>query len=380
MNKVRILHVINSLCVGGIEQTVVNICNNLDKDKYEIHLLVLTETHLDLLERINKNVNVHICHLRHHKHAVIDIAYLFLSIRKLKEILKQISPDIIHTHVYQYNIFPFLVTMYWSGLKFKHVHTIHTSGLHYAGKTLGHRIKLHVEKKCYHTFSTKLICVSKEVWRKTFKAWGNSCGEMDIIENGVDMTLFDKNKYPLKNDDKFVISYVARLVDGKNHTTLLKAFKLLNNKYGNIYLWLIGDGNLKDELEAYTKENKLENNVCFLGNINNVPYMLSQASIAAFPSEYEGFSVAMVEMMAMGLPVVCSRIQCFKDLLGEDGALYFSVHDSEELAKQIEKLYLSKALLEKYIDNSLRISSRYSIENMVQKHDYKYTNIVNNEL
>lgn len=376
MNKIKILHVINTLCVGGIEQTVVNICNNLDKNKYEVTLWVLTETHQELLSRLNNDVNVLIFPLNKHRRVAIDIAYLFLSFGKLRRKLLELAPDIIHTHMYQYNVFPFFVVMIASHLKFQHFHTIHTSGLHYIGKTILHCVKLYVEKMCYRFFSTHLICVSKEVKRSVIKCWSNSCGEFRVIENGIDMKQFDRNLFSQKTDDIFIVSYVARLVKGKNHFTLLQAINLLKKKYVNICLWLIGDGDLRDELREYVIANKIEDSVRFWGNVENVPSVLAQSVIAAFPSEYEGFSVAMIEMMSMGLPVVCSDIQCFKDLLGDDGALYFPVHDAEKLAKQIEKLYLDKNLLEQYVMMSINLSSEYSMENMVMKYEKCYNDII----
>lgn len=373
MNKIKILQVVNSLCVGGIEQTVVNLCNNLDKNKYEVTLWVLTETHQDLLSRLSKEVNVYIQPLQQHHKVIIDIMCLFFSLSKLRKQLIYLSPDIIHTHIYQYNIFPFLVAMATSHLKFQHFHTIHTVGLHYVGGSVKYRIKLWIEKMCYRFLSTHLICVSKEVRRIVLNTWGNSCGEIQVVENGVNMSLFDRSQYPQKTEDMFIISYVARLVEGKNHITLLRAFCLLHKKYPNMYLWLIGDGNLRKELQNYAIAKDIVHHIRFYGNVENVPYILSQSSIAAFPSEYEGFSVSMIEMMAMGLPVVCSDIQSFIDVLGSDGALFFSVHDSEDLAKQIEKLYLNKELLKHYAERSVKLSVEYSVENMALKYDKNYT-------
>ena len=60
-------------------------------------------------------------------------------------------------------------------------------------------------------------------------------------------------------------------------------------------------------------------------------------------------------------------------MLGSDGALFFSVHDSEELAKQIEKLYLNKELLKYYAHRSVKLSVEYSVENMALKYDKNYT-------
>lgn len=373
-SKVRVLYVVRSLCVGGIENSVVSLCNNLSREKYTVGILVLTNNHLELLNKIKKDVNIHIIPLKQYNNMIVNILFLLFNFPHIVKVLQLYSPGIIHTHIYQYNIFPIFLGMLFFKRKIYHFHTIHTTGLHYANNSIGSFIKLKIEDICYRIMSTNLICVSKEIERNVRSFFNHIKYNIRIIENGVDLKRFTPSLYD-KNRQKFILVYVSRLVDGKNHITLLKSFANLSLKYKNIELWFIGDGDLKNQLIQYTQKCKIKDKVCFFGNIDNIPEILSQCNLAVFPSEYEGFSVALIEMMAMGLPVICSDIQNFKDLFGDSGALFFSVHNDLQLSTQIEKLYLDNKLLEFYANCSKQISQKYSIIEIVNKIDLYYQSV-----
>lgn len=373
-SKVRVLYVVRSLCVGGIENSVVSLCNNLSREKYTVGILVLTNDHLELFNKIKDDVNIHILPLKQYDNMIINILFLLFNFFRILKVLLLYSPGIIHTHIYQYNIFPIFLGMLFFKRKIHHFHTIHTTGLHYTDNSIGSFIKLKIEDFCYRVMSTNLICVSKEIERNARSFFNHTKCDIRIIENGIDLKRFNPSLYN-KNRQKFMLVYVSRLVDGKNHMTLLKSFANLSLKYKNIELWLVGDGDLKDQLIQYTRKCKIKDKVCFWGNIDYIPEILSQCNLGVFPSEYEGFSIALIEMMAMGLPVICSDIQNFKDLLGDSGALFFSVHDDLQLSTQIEKLYLDNKLLEFYANCSMQISRKYSIIEIVNKIDLYYQSV-----
>lgn len=371
MSKIRILHVLNSLCVGGIESSVVSLCNNLDRSKYEVGLLILTDDYFELSQKIRSDVEIIVIPLKQRNSIILNILCLFFYLPNLVKRINEFVPNIVHTHIYQYNILPVLVAMFCSRLRFCHFHTIHTTGLHYIGPSMQKSIKLCVEKYCYKKNMSFLVCVSKEVARNSSTFFGESCSAIRTIENGVDFSLFN-SIHNVKCSMKFTIIYVSRLVEGKNHMTLFRAFNRLLQRYNDLELLIVGDGELKTPLMKYVKDNKMDKDVHFYGNVENVSDILSISDLAVFPSEYEGFSVALIEMMAMKLPVICSDLQNFRDIFGSDGALYFSVHDDLQLSVQMEKLYLNKALLNHYAELSEKLAGEYSLERILKKYDEYY--------
>lgn len=379
MQKIKILYVLNTLCVGGIENSVISLCNSLDNSKYDITLLILSNNHNELEYKLRPYINVITLPLKHRAISVIDTAILCLWIPKLISIFRRVRPDIIHTNIYQYNSIPVLKAMHWSRTKTLHFHTIHSTGLHYENKTRSHSIKLNIEKYYYIKSKTNLVCVSNDVERNVIK-YLNGYNQQRVIANGFDGAVFDPLKFQRpESDEALSLIYVSRLVDGKNHITLLRAMVELIKKYKDIRLTLVGDGDLRGELERFVYENQLSDNVEFLGSRNNVAQLLGGSDIGVFPSEYEGFSIALVEMMAMRLAVVCSDILNFRDLSKAEGdILFFDVFDYRALMSQIERLYLDREFLRAQKQKAYDLSREYQIENIVSKYDDYYTATIEN--
>jgi glycosyltransferase involved in cell wall biosynthesis len=121
-----------------------------------------------------------------------------------------------------------------------------------------------------------------------------------------------------------VVVYAGRLVSYKGLPLLLRAWKEIAAQRDDAQLWLVGAGgldihNCEAELRGYVRENQLEGSVFFAGSVPDVSEYLRVADIFAFPTEKEGFSVALIEAMACGLAVVSTNVGGLKDIL-QDGA------------------------------------------------------------
>lgn len=143
-----------------------------------------------------------------------------------------------------------------------------------------------------------------------------------LITNGIDSkkiinTNTTKESLGI-NVNGFIGIYTSRLCEGKNHRLLIQAWGKVVGSYPSALLILIGDGPLRLECQDYCRELGISNNVLFTGSIPNVEDYLRIADIGVFPSESEGLSLGLCEMMAAGLPVVVSDIPAFR-LMIQDG-------------------------------------------------------------
>lgn len=376
MKKIRIVHILNTLSIGGKESSVIELCNNLNCEKYEVSILVLSNNFLNLQNNISKNISINILPVKHQSVSFWDTFYLLLNINKITKFLKKYNPNIIHTHSFQYNIIPILIAIRIAAKKSEHFHTIHTSGIHYENKTFKHKIKLLIERSWYIKCKTTIICVSKIAEKQIKNSYLDKRVIVTTIFNGVDNKKFDSALYfPNKHNDYIRLVYTARLDYGKSHDILLRAFTLLLKSNKNIELVLIGDGVLRKIIELQIKELQIENNVKLLGNCFNVPEILAYCDIGVFPSEFEGFSIALIEMMSMGLPIVCTDIPNFRAIFYENEVCFFQIRDYISLYNQIEKLIIDKELRYEYSQKSLRTSQKYSIKNMVLSYEKIYNDI-----
>lgn len=141
--------------------------------------------------------------------------------------------------------------------------------------------------------------------------------------------------------DAFLITNAAEFTPNKNQKTVIEAIEQLHNP--NIYFVMCGIGQKKAELEQYVKEHGLEEHIRFVGFRNDLHEILQTSDCFVLSSFREGLSVALMEAMAEGLPVVCSRIRGNVDLIKDgEGGILISPQKRDEYINAFKKLYNMK--------------------------------------
>lgn len=141
--------------------------------------------------------------------------------------------------------------------------------------------------------------------------------------------------------DAFLITNAAEFTSNKNQKTVIEAIEQLHNP--NIYFVMCGIGEKKAELEQYVKEHGLEKHIRFVGFRNDLHEILQTSDCFVLSSFREGLSVALMEAMAEGLPVVCGRIRGNVDLIKDGkGGILVSPENKEDYEAAIRKLYEMK--------------------------------------
>lgn len=143
--------------------------------------------------------------------------------------------------------------------------------------------------------------------------------------------------------DAFLITNAAEFTPNKNQKTVIEAIERLHNP--NIYFVMCGIGEKKAELEQYVKEHELEEHIRFVGFRNDLHEILQTSDCFVLSSFREGLSVALMEAMAEGLPVVCSRIRGNVDLIQDgEGGILVEPEKSDDFKHAFENLYEMKKL------------------------------------
>lgn len=195
--------------------------------------------------------------------------------------------------------------------------------------------------------------VGKELKREGIRT------NIQIAKLGVDINRFlptkDKNqsKIKLKLPDKLIIGYVGRICKEKNTLVLLEAFKRLDpNKF---FLLMVGDGD-----PDIVKEFKEYKNCKVTGFVDEVENYLQAMDVFVMPSLTETTSLATLEAMSCGLPVIVSKVGYMKEYIHrEHNGLFFPRTNPAVLALKIEKLFKDDALRER-IGNNARKTVAYS--------------------
>jgi len=162
----------------------------------------------------------------------------------------------------------------------------------------------------------RFVAVSESVGDSLRRQAFVPAGRLSVIYNGWDFSDFRCEAERAIRTEEFSIVCVARLDHKKDHETILKAMKLLQEAgYVNIRLRLVGDGPTRPRLEALTQELQLGERVSFLGVRDDVPDLLRQAHLFVLCTEREGLPGAVAEAMASGVPVIATDIGPLRELI-----------------------------------------------------------------
>ncbi len=377
--KIKIVHILDTLKVGGSETVAINLCNNLDRTKFDVYLLVLTNDQLVQLENVNTDVNVVILPIKEKQiTGLTSLLFFFNGFSLVMKSLKKINAKIIHTHSYLHRLLFIAMAIKLSKTHAVHFQTIHMQFGHYDPITIARKLKLTFERIVLKISKPNLICVSINVYNNTLTLLKGCYRNIKCIENGVDANKFDKTHYATTKQQQgflesdFIVAYTSRLEQGKGHITLIKAIGLLKGEIPTIRLCLIGDGSQRKNLETYADKLSIYSFVTFKGSINNVAELLSICDIGAFPSESEGFGLAALEMMSMGLPMICTEIESFKNMFTDQDVLFFEVSDHVTLASLIKKMYNNSEERRFYQLQSRAMAESYSLAKSVSRHEEYY--------
>ena len=350
----RILHVITSLRTGGAEKLMVDLLPRLRDMGNKVELLLFDGTRTPFYEEL-ENSGIKIYSL-----SVGGNVYNPLNIFKLRKYLKKY--DIVHTHNTACQYFIPLAKII-SCSKCKLYTTEHSTN----NRRRQYKLFKISDKFIYNKYHT-LVSISKKA-TETLKAFIGEKHNIATIENGVDISKFNNISKPILNKTFKIISMVAGFRVEKDQDTLIRAISLLPESYK---LWLIGDGERRQELENLVTSLSLEYRVKFWGIRNDIPQLLEQTDIVVLSSHWEGLSLSSIEGMASGRPFIASDVDGLHEVVNGAGIL-FPHQDVHTLTNEIKKLTTDNNYYNTIVKQCQERASQYDINIMAKK----YNNIYN---
>ncbi len=328
--KIKIVRVIARLNIGGPAIHTVLLAEGLDKAAFETFLLAgrpdTDEGDMSWLAA-EKGVKIEYIPQLGRKICFRDLP-AFLKILKL---LWKIKPDIIHTHTAKAGTLGRLAAVL-AGVPVR-IHTFHGHVFDGYFSPVKSNIFIVIER-VLGIFTDKVIVVSESVRREiSVKLKIVPDRKCAVIKLGFDLSKFLDNgilKGALRKEFKIgsgtlLIGIVGRLVPIKNHKMFLRvAGKVIDSMPGHDLKFLIvGDGELRQYLEAEVRKAGLENHVIFTGWIKDVAKVYADLDIIALTSLNEGTPVSLIEAMASARPVVATSVGGVGDIImdGERGLL-----------------------------------------------------------
>jgi glycosyltransferase involved in cell wall biosynthesis len=327
--KLRILHIVQSLGYGGMESRIARLARGLDKEAYQVDLLSLRRASAGQVE-LPPGTN--------HIFFPIPSGLHFLRLLRLAWLIRKGRYDIVHTHNWSSMFYGIAAaTLALRPLIVHGEHGLNRSDLG------GVPFKRLMAQRLLARLADWIVPVNAVISAHVRAAWKLDGKKLTVIPNGVDLARFRPSENPPTKG--FVLGMVGRLDDVKDIGCALRALRLLNDggKGSGLRLLLIGDGPMKDKLEAQAHELGVSAQVEFAGARRDVEAWYGRFNLYLNTSVYEGMCNTLLEAMACGLPLVASRVPGNEAWITGANALFFEAGKAEDLAARIAELMADSA-------------------------------------
>lgn len=360
----RILHVVETLHVGGLERVVIDLVLQQAAQGHECTVVCLFEKGSLSGELEDKGIQVSCCN----KKKNLDLK----AVRRLTGTIGRFLPNIVHTHNMSCNYYAALALL--KDRKIRLINTRHGIG------EMPRKQRWLFSLSLFRTACLVGVCSqATKLLRAQFPYFRH---KMKTIPNGIVL-----DRHPPRSEqqhqqltsrlglprESLLVTVVARLNPVKNHRMLIEAFVQIANKIPMARLIIIGDGELRSELEQLSHCLGVEGKLLFLGDRRDVAELLAGMDLFVLPSTQEGHSISLIEACASSLPIIATDVggnpEIVKD--GINGLLTES-NNVRALADKIEELLLDKEKRERFGHNGRTWAET---EGSVQAMSHRYQDI-----
>ncbi len=326
-NKVHILQVTGSLRVGGLENVAMNIIRYSDKQKYAIDYLVYGDG-VEPLEAEVEALGGRVFH----------IPYPHMGagkyVRKMKRVMQENGPyDVVHAH-----------SLFNSGFVMKAAYEMGIAIRISHGHSDRRNVKVKFHRDIYNRYmrylinryATQKFACSEGAGKYLY---GKGFGEdVYIVKNGVDVEKFrfdQEKRLAIKKEfgweDCKIVGHIGRLAQVKNQKKVIDVFYHAYQQDSSLRLLIVGDGELKDELQQQINSLRLHDVAKLVGTRRDIPDLLSAFDVYMMPSFYEGVSISLIEAQVSGVHCLVSSNAAAKETRITDCINVLEYTDSDEV-------------------------------------------------
>jgi glycosyltransferase involved in cell wall biosynthesis len=363
----KILHIIDTLALGGAQVVLKGIVENDRQNTNNVYVLRNTDTKMDI-HPLNGRVVVSGCTRK----------YSIGNMRKLKSLINEYNPDIIHLH---------LPKSLFAGILLKSISKIETPVIyHEHGSILG------TEKRgdLFYSFYRYLLKISSKYFEGYITISGlvtdslrdvlGSDVNIERIYNFVDLERFKPGKkYEIRKEfgykeKDFIVGFACRLVERKGWKTFLECADMMKGNSA-VKFAVAGSGKDEDLMKKYIQEHKL-GNVKMLGFRKDMERMYSTFDIFVAPAYIEPLGLTHIEAMACGTPVIVSDVPALNEVIDGRNGLLFQNKSASDLKRKIDLLLEDEKKRKLIVKNSKSFIKKFSVYNYLLELNNFYTTIL----
>jgi glycosyltransferase EpsF len=373
-NKTRVLIIISSPGMGGIEKQVLAFLRRYDRTRFIVDVACGGSIEGALRDKyLETGTKLILCRWSRY-----IIPYVWCLFR----LLKRERYDVIHTHAAE-TCGAAILAARLAGVPVRIASYDHTK-THWRKPGLLTTSGVKILQWINRRFATKIYGDAEVCLDVYYPDWRNKPDLFEICYDGVDIEKFSTSgsrqsirKELSLSTDCLVVGHVGSFKKVKNHKTIVDMASIVAKKVEDVYFLLVGDGDLRQQTERQASAVGLRQRFIFTGNRNDVPQLLSAMDVFVMPSLDEGFGLAVAEAQLGGLPVVAS------DILGIREALCPSMHkfcrqplDSKGMAEQVILLLENHQLRSRLgHEGKEYVTKRFSIDMTVKQLESAYDSL-----
>lgn len=302
-----------------------------------------------------------------------------LSVFQIFRLIGKIRPDIIHVHAP--NIFSCSAIVASKFSKIPIIATVHRAEIDKLGNPMFF-FRKHVLARFNKIIAvsnyTKSLALKAGVDEKKIIVAYNSCDE-SFFYNADKIAARFRQNIPI---DRKIVLFVGNLIKLKGVYTLIESIRILKSTVPKLLLLVIGQGEERERLESMVGRYHLENNIKFLGWLpqKDLPDIYNAADVFVLPSITEGHSIALLEAMSVGLPIVASKTGGNIESIEErENGLIFDSGDANKLAENLTLILTDSKLRNKMAEkNSILYNDKFSVKNQIKIHLSIYNSLLKN--
>lgn len=343
----RVLYVIDALGEGGTESSLADLLQPLADRGVQSTIAILKSRGEEGVEQSLRRRGVGV--------RVVPPGRFLAQVRALRSLIREVRPDLVHSMLFASDLRARIVRARGGPPLVNSV--VNTSYIpeRLVNPELSARklAAVRLVDKATARWVDRFHAVSRPVAEHTASSLGVPSSMITVIERGRDGTSLGERSEERRatarealalTADSFVIANLARHEHQKGIDTLLRATARISGDLDVVVVQAGRDGRATTELRTLHAELQLGDRFRFLGHRKDVGDILAAADVFAFPSRYEGMPGAVIEALALALPVVASDIGTVTSILDvNENALVFPVDDAEALADRCRQLSLDSA-------------------------------------
>lgn len=308
--------------------------------------------------------------------------YDFSILWRLRRYLKEGQFDIVHTHLFTANLWGRAAALFLPPVLVSSAHNVQSREHGFLS-----RVEIFLDRAL--TCATDAVfCVTPMVMRSMEKDTGLPREKLVTIENGIHCP--DPSSLPPKAEARRLLdlpdsapclAVIGRFSTQKNHRTFLSALLAVRDKFPDLLVLFVGEGEREEEIRQETRRLGLEKTVRFLGQRRDIPVILRALDALVVPSLWEGLPNVMLEAMAFGTPVIATRVGGIPDVLTDGRTGLLTEPDERSLADAMNAGLSDPARLGRMARASLDlIRERYDIRRTAGRYTGFYRSLMRQRL